>query len=74
MYQHTESVTIQKDNHCVYQLLSGIKQGLPLSPFLFIFYINDIFDYFYRLYNNVPNADAILDKLINLFMLTMQTS
>ena len=31
--------------------------------FLFIFYINDIFDYFYRLYNNVPNADVILDEL-----------
>ena len=59
----TQSIIIQKDNHCIYELLSGIKQGLPLSPFLFIFYINDIFDFFYGLYNNAPNADEILDKL-----------
>ena len=63
MYQRTESVIIQNDNHCIYELLSGIKQGLPLSPFLFIFYINDIFNYFYILYNNVANADMILDRL-----------
>ena len=63
MYAKTQSIIIQKDNHCIYELLSGIKQGLPLSPFLFIFYINDIFDFFYGLYNNAPNADEILDKL-----------
>ena len=63
MYAKTQSIIIQKDNHCIYELLSGIKQGLPLSPFLFIFYINNIFDFFYGLYNNAPNADEILDKL-----------
>ena len=31
-------------------MLAGIKQGLPLSPWLFLFYINDIFDFFYDIY------------------------
>ena len=61
MYQRTESIIIQKDNHCVYQLLSGIKQGLPLSPYLFLFYINDVFDFFHALYTN--HANTLLEKI-----------
>ena len=30
--------------------MAGIKQGLPLSPWLFLFYINDVFEFFKRLY------------------------
>ena len=37
MYKRTESINIQKNNYCIYELLSGIKQGLPLSPYLFLF-------------------------------------
>lgn len=61
MYKRTESIIIQKDNFCSYELLSGIKQGLPLSPFLFIFYINDVFAFFYSLYDNM--TEDLLKKL-----------
>ena len=30
--------------------MAGIKQDLPFSPWLFLFYINDFFDYFKRIY------------------------
>ena len=61
MYKRTESVIIQQDNHFTYELLSGIKQGLPLSPYLFIFYIDDIFEFFYTLFNMISNT--LLEKI-----------
>ena len=61
MYLRTESAIIQKDNYCTYELLSGIKQRLPLSPYLFLFYINDIFDFFNAIYTNSNND--LLDRL-----------
>ena len=61
MYKRTESIIIQKENFCVYELLSGIKQGLPLSPYLFLFYINDVFVFFYSLYDSI--SEDLLDKL-----------
>ena len=30
----------------VYTLYAGIKQGLPLSPYIFLFYVDDIFAFF----------------------------
>ena len=42
IYNNGESVT--------YMLYAGIKQGLPLSPFLFLFYVDDIFKYLERAY------------------------
>ena len=63
MYKRTESIIIQQDNHSTYELFSGIKQGLPLSPYLFIFYINDVFAFFYALYSTITNY--LLDKRLD---------
>ena len=43
VYAITDCIIYQKDTSFTYHLLAGIKQGLPLSPWLFLFYINDIF-------------------------------
>ena len=34
MYRKTESVIFQKDEYSVFEMLSGIKQGIPMSPLL----------------------------------------
>ena len=46
IYAYTDCVIYQKETCFAYHLLAGIKQGLPLSPWLFLFYINDVFDLF----------------------------
>ena len=60
MYKSTESIIIQTGNYSIYKLMLVIKQGLPLSPYLFLFYINDIFDYVYSM---CPSNRDLLDKL-----------
>ena len=46
MYMCTDNIIFRNKEYIMFKLYSGIKQGLPLSPILFIFYINDIFGVF----------------------------
>jgi hypothetical protein len=57
IYALTDCVIYQKETTFTYHLLAGIKQGLPLSPWLFLFYINDIFDYFHAIFG----CDGVLE-------------
>ena len=62
IYSYTDCIIYQKETHFAYHLMAGIKQGLPLSPWLFLFYINDIFDMFEGIYgrNDFLNALHLL--------------
>ena len=50
IYSFTDCIIYQKETNFTYHLLAGSKQGLPLSPWLFLFYINNIFDLFGGVY------------------------
>ena len=56
----TDNVIFRSLSHAPYKLYSGIKQGSPLSPFLFLFYIDDVFNFLGRIYDGGRN---VLDKL-----------
>ena len=57
MYLNTNNVIFQGEDQIFFSLYAGIKQGLPLSPMLFLFYIDDIFAFFQSIYvtDNVLN-------------------
>ena len=65
IYMSTDNMMFRGTEHTTYKLYSGIKQGLPLSPLLFLFYINDIFDYFGAIYNNGKNVFQCLHLLVH---------
>ena len=66
MYMSTENVIFRDKDYVMYTLSSGIKQGLPLSPILFIFYINDIFETFRRIHGRcVENIYKLIHLLIH---------
>ena len=56
MYLRTDNVIFQGDDSISYTLFAGIKQGLPLSPLLFLFYVDDIFSFFQDAHGNVVNV------------------
>ena len=56
----TESIIYQGKEHRTYNLNADIKQELPLSPLIFLFYINDIFQFFDAIYHNCA---SVLDKI-----------
>ena len=59
IYSSTTCTIFQKEDYFVYQIFAGIKQGLPLSPWLFLFYIDDIF----TLFDNTYGRTSILETL-----------
>ena len=61
----TDNVIFRGTEHVTFKLYSGIKQGLPLSPLLFLFYINDIFDFFAAVYGDGRNIFECLHLLIH---------
>ena len=53
-------------------LFSGIKKGLPLSPMLFIFYVNDMFEVFRSVFRSgVKNMFNTIHLLIHADDLTL---
>ena len=72
MYMSTENIIFRHKDYVTYTLLSGIKQGLPLSPMLFIFYVDDMFEVFRSAYGTcVDNIFNIIHLLIHADDLTL---
>ena len=65
IYMCTDNIIYRGDSNVKFKLYSGIKQGLPLSPLLFLFYINDIFDFFGALYDGGKKFFDVLHILIH---------
>ena len=72
MYMCTDNIIFRHNDYVTFMLYSGIKQGLPLSPVLFIFYINDMFETFRSIHGKcVDNIFKIIHLLIHADDLTL---
>ena len=56
IYLKTDNIIFQGGDYIMYTLFAGIKQGLPLSPILFLFYVDDIFNFFQVAHRNISNV------------------
>ena len=56
LYSISGNIIYSNGASATYMLCAGIKQGLPLSPYLFLFYIDDVFDFLDRAF--VTDSDV----------------
>ena len=61
LYLVSGNIIYSNSSSIMYMLYAGIKQGLPLSPYLFLFYIDDIFDHFDGIFGN--SCFDVFDRL-----------
>ena len=61
LYSISGNIIYSNGASITYMLYSGTKQGLPLSPYLFLFYIDDVFAYLDSIFTN--DQSDTFDKL-----------
>ena len=64
MYMCTDNIIFRNKEYITFKLYSSIKQGLPLSPMLFIFYINDIFEVFRSVHGRCVESIFLIIHLL----------